>query len=116
MKTTVVGNSQLINAKLQTYEQPNCLLKLKVMENNVKSKNLLQNLLPSNKYTLSLQLKNKFWDNREAPANELDDDDDVVNSASVDLPDMNWIPSTADVIRSKITGYEISNTPCEHFR
>lgn len=113
VKTTVVGNKDLINAKLQTNEEANCLLKV---ANDVTTKSLLQNFLASNRYSLSLQSQNKFWIDRNVPMNELDDDSAVVDAASVDLPVLEWVPSSHDVVRPKVTGYEISNIPCEHFR
>lgn len=116
LKTTVVGNSQLINAKLQTNEEPNCLFKFQGVNaaNEVSTKNLLQSVLASDKYALILQSKNKFWIDRAAPMN--DDDSAVVNADCVDLPVLDWAPSNTDVVRSRITGYAISNTPSEHFR
>lgn len=121
MKTTIIGNSQLINAKLQTIEEPNSLMfKLKGVNpaDGISTKNLLQIVLSSHKYAFSLQSKNKFWIDGAAPMNELDDADDsaVVKADSVDFPVFNWAPSNTDVVRSRIAGYAITNTPSEHFQ
>lgn len=116
MKTTIVGNSQLINAELQTIEEPNCLIKLKGT-NEVSAKNLLQNVLASDNYALSLQSRSKFWTDRIGPANELSDDDSAIfNADCIDLPASNWVASSTDVVRPKVTGYAISNVPCDNLR
>lgn len=75
---------------------------------------LFQNCLPSNRY--ALQLKPKLWSSLEDTSiNNSDASDDVVlNAPSVEFPLVNFVPSTNAVLRPKLSGYKISNSPAEN--
>lgn len=115
VKTTIVGNKQLIDAKLETFAESDDFLKLKGTVGYASTNGLLQTILASHHYALSLQSRHKFWVDADAPMNESDDESAIFSAASVDLQ-LKWVPSSGDVVRPKIIGYEISNVPCERFR
>lgn len=116
----ILGNKDLINAKLETVEEPHILVtksSKSSLEVGISTKTLFQSILPSFEYGLSLESKNKICDSRDAAINEIDDDanmDAIMNAPSIDFPMMDWVASSADVVRPKITGYRMSNTPCEY--
>lgn len=104
-RTMVVGNNNKINAKLETIEPVKPISTV----GGFHTKNLLQNLLSSSEYALNLIPKGRY-DTRDAPIG-LDDENAIFDAPIVDLPMLLWDASTTDVIRPKIGGYCISNTP-----
>lgn len=112
--STVTKNKDSINARLETTTETDAIFaKLNsTVENNNSAKKLLQYVLSSNSSELRLQMNYKIWKNDDAPTNDLNSTD-VFEEPVIELPEINWNPSSTDVLRPQLAGYLISNTPTE---
>lgn len=112
--STVTKNKDSINAKLeQSAETDAIFAKLNsTVENNNSAKKLLQYVLTSHESELRLRMNYKIWQSDEAPVND-PDSIDTFDGPTDELPEINWYPTSRDVLRPQITGYVISNTPAE---
>ncbi len=112
--STVTKNKDSINAKLETTTETDAIFaKLNsTVENNNSAKKLLQYVLSSQSSELRLRMNYKLWKCNDAPVNDLNGTD-VFDEPVVELPDIDWIPKSTDVLRPQLAGYVISNTPAE---
>lgn len=112
--STVTKNKDTINAKLETTTETDAIFaKLNsTVENNNSAKKLLQYVLSSQSSELRLRMNYKLWKCNEAPVNDLNGTD-VFDDPVIDLPEINWNPTSYDVLRPQLAGYIISNTPAE---
>lgn len=112
--STVTKNKDSINAKLETTAETDAIFaKLNsTVENNNSAKKLLQYVLSSQASELRLRMNYKLWQSNDAPVNDLNDPD-TFDEPVVDLPEINWNPTSTDVLRPQLSGYVISNTPAE---
>ncbi len=105
----IAGNKETINAKLQTMNPPSNLWNRIDTATDVPSKKLLQNILASENYALSLQPKKKLLF-ADQDAMNMEDESTILTSASVDLPITNWIPNTSNSIRTNLAGCRITDS------
>lgn len=110
----IIKNKQLINAKLDMIAEPDSFFK-KTSPSTVDQ--LFQKVLPSKDYALQLGSSSSSSASMylDSSDHNLDGSIDVIlNADSVDFPLKDLEPLTRDVLRPKLTGYKISNSPAEH--
>lgn len=112
--STVTKNKDTINAKLETTTETDAIFaKLNsTVENNNSAKKLLQYVLSSQSSELRLRMNYRLWKSNDAPVNDLNGTD-VFDDPVLELPEINWNPTSTDVLRPQLAGYVISNTPAE---